>query len=95
MTKQNPGLTESLTIWRFRRRYMRELRATDASPMWGALAAEAVAQLSIGGVHQLREMLGAERDALRDLGHDRAADALTAAIRDLDSRIQILDDLLH
>jgi hypothetical protein len=54
-----------------------------------------VARLSVGGVRQLREILKAERAELRDLGDNRLADSLTSAIRGLDSRTQILDDLLH
>ena len=59
------------------------------------LAAEALARLSVGGVHQLCGLLKAERDELRELEDGRSADSLTSAIRDLDSRTQILDDLLR
>lgn len=95
MREPKLSVAESLTVWRFRRRYLREIHAADGLRGWTALGAEAVAQMSISGVHRLREMLRAERDTLRDLGDDRAADSITAAIRDLDSRTQILDDLLH
>lgn len=95
MKKYRLSLSESLAVWGFRRAYLRELRREDGASRYGELAVEAVAALSIGAVRQLRWMLHAERDALRDIGDHRAADSLTSALRDLDSRIQILDDLLH
>jgi hypothetical protein len=86
---------EILAVWGFRRRYLRALRREDGSSFYSDLAVRAVSDLSIRAVRELREVLRTERDALRDLGDHRAADSLTTALRDLDSRLQILDDLLH
>jgi hypothetical protein len=95
MRERKLAVTESLAVWGFRRRYLRELRREDGTSNYPDLALDAVASLSIAAVRQLREMLRTERDAMRDIGDNRAADSLTSALRDLDSRIQILDDLLH
>ena len=95
MPQYRLAFAESLAVWGFRRRYLRELRREDGSSRYGDLAVRAVSDLSIGAVRQLRDMLRDERDALRDRGDHRAADSLTSALRDLDSRIQILNDLLH
>ena len=95
MRERDLPFAEILAVWGYRRRYLRELRREDGSLLYGDLAVRAVSDLSIRAVRALREMLRTERDALRDLGDHRAADSLTAALRDLDSRLQILDDLLH
>lgn len=95
MAKRRLAFAESLVVWGFRRRYLRELRESDGPPAYGEIAADATSRLSIGGVHQLEELLKAERDLLRKRGEHQAADSLTGAIRDLGSRMQILDDLLH
>lgn len=89
------AFAESLVGWGLQRRYLREMRRSGGPPRYAELAAEAVAHLSFVGVHHLRDLLWNEREALRDLEDHRAADSLTSAIRDIDSRIQILDDLLH
>ena len=95
MRERSLSLPESLAVWGFRRRYLRELRKEGGSSCYEEVALDAVAGLSIGAVQRLRATLRGERDALRDLGDHRAADSLTSALRDLDSRIQILVDLLH
>jgi len=95
MRKRNLAFAESLVVSSFRRRYLRELRGDQERPRYEELAADAVARLSVGGVRQLCEILKTERAELRDLGDNRLADSLTSAIRGLDSRMQILDDLLH
>lgn len=96
MGKQHDiGFAEELVVRGLERSYLRELRGSDGLPRYGELGADAVARLSFAGVHRLRDMLWAEREALRDLGDHRAADSLTSALRDLDSRMQILDDLLR
>lgn len=92
----NLAADEKLAILGFRRRYLREMRSAPGSqPGYAALASEAVSRLSSTGVRYLTALLKAAREGLRLRGDDRAADSLTSAIRDLDSRIQILDDLLH
>ena len=95
MNKRNLAFAEGLVVWGFRRRYLQEMRRNEGLPLYCELGADAVACLSITGVHQLRELLWTEREALRDLEDPRAADSLTSAIRDLDSKTQILDDLLR
>jgi len=92
---RDTSFAESLVIWSIRRRYLREMRREAGLPRYGKLGAEAVARLSIDAVRHLREILLEERKELRDRGRNRAADSLTSAIRDLDSRTQILNDLLH
>ena len=92
----NLAADERITVWAFRRRYLRETLAGPGAPSpYETLASEAVARLSIAGVHHLIELLREAREGLRHREDDRAADSLTSAIRSLDSRIQILDDLLH
>lgn len=92
----NLAAEERLTVWGFRRRYLRETRSRPGTqPSYAALASEAVSRLSIAGVHHLLELLRDDREGLRWRGEDEPADLLTSAIRDLDSRIQILADLLH
>jgi len=92
----NLAADERITVWGFRRRYLSETQAGSATPPpYERLGSEAVARLSIAGVHHLIELLRGVREGLRERGEDSAADSLTSAIRDLDSRIQILDDLLH
>ena len=93
--QHNIGFAEDLVVRGLKRSYLREMRGSDGLPRYGELGAAAVARLSFAGVHRLRDMLWAEREALRDLGDHRAADSLTSALRDLDSRMQILDDLLR
>lgn len=88
-----PG--DRVLVRMFTRKYLRALRSGDGRLDSAELAADATARLSIDGVHRLREALVAERIRLRKQGEDRLADGLTSAVRDLDSRIQILDDLLH
>jgi hypothetical protein len=95
MKQRNLGFAEDLVVRGFVRSYLREMRGSDGRPRYDELGADAVARLSFGGVRRLRKMLWTERQALRDLEDRRAADSLTSALRDLDSRIQILDDLLH
>lgn len=86
---------EKLTIWGFRRRYLRETRTTPGTqPRFATLGSEAVSRLSIAGVDCLVGLLRIARDALRASEDHDAADVLTGAIRDLDSRLQILSDLL-
>jgi len=86
---------ENLVVWSLVRRYLCEMRRDQGRPRYDELAADAVARLSVSGVRQLGKILRSERDELRELEGDRFADSLTSAIRDLDSRTQILDDLLH
>ena len=86
---------ESLLIRAFTYRYMRALKREAGVAEFEPLAAEATARLSIEGIHRLRETLRRERDRCRESGRDSLADSLTTAIRALDSRAQILDDLLH
>jgi len=88
-----PG--ESLLVRAFVYRYLRALRREGGAATCDSLAAEATARLSIEGIHQLRDSLRNERDRCREAGRDSLADALTSAVRSLDSRAQILDDLLH
>jgi len=96
MRKQRTlGFDEDLIVLGLRRSYLREMRASEGLPRYGELGANAVARLSYSGVHRLRNLLWAEREALRDLNDHRAADSLTSALRDIDSRLQILDDLLR
>lgn len=95
MKEHSLGFAEDLVIAGLKRSYLREVRASDGLPRYGELGADAVARLSIAGVHRLRDILWAEREALRDLKDHRAADSLTSALRDIDTRIQILDDLLR
>ena len=95
MKERSLKFAEDLVIGELRRSYLREMRACDGLPRYGELGADAVARLSITGVHRLRDILWAEREALRDLEDYRAADSLTSALRDIDTRIQILDDLLR
>ena len=59
------------------------------------LAASATGRLSIDGLHRLREGLIDERTRARRDGEHQLADGLTSAVRQLDSRAQILDDLLR
>lgn len=89
------AFAEGLVVWGFRRRYLKESQASDGPPRYEDLAATAMARLSFAGVRQLREALVSEREGMRDRGHHRLADSLTSAIRGLDTRLQILDDLLH
>jgi hypothetical protein len=93
--KKRLAFAESLVVWGFRRRYLKEMRAPGRPPAYDELAARALERLSIGGVHQLADLLKEEREILRRQGDNQAADSLTMALRDLDSRTQILDDLLH
>jgi hypothetical protein len=93
--KRRLAFAEDLVVWGFRRRYLREMRRNEGISLYGEVTADAVARLSIGGVHHLLETLRDERKALRERGDHGAADSLTSAIRDIDSRMQILDDLLH
>ncbi|MEE8572414.1 MAG: hypothetical protein V3T20_04055 [Gemmatimonadota bacterium] len=86
---------ESLVVWRYRRRYLREMRRKDGRPRYEELSADATARLSIDGLHHLQEILKDERAAHRKRGDNRAADSLTSAVRGLDSRVQILDDMLR
>ena len=95
MKQRNLGFAEDLVVRGFVRSYLREMRGSDGLPRYDELGADAVARLSFAGVRRLRELLWSEREALRDLEDRRAADSLTSALRDLDSRIQILDDLLR
>jgi len=95
MNKRSLACAEDLIVQELRRSYLREMRARDGHPRYGELGADAVARLSYAGVHRLRDVLWAEREALRDLEDHRAADSLTSALRDIDSRMQILDDLLR
>lgn len=95
MKQHNIGFAEDLVVRGLKRSYLREMRGGDGLPRYGELGADAVARLSFAGVHRLRDLLWAEREALRDLDDHRAADSLTSALRDLDSRMQILDDLLR
>jgi len=95
MKERSLSFAEDLIIGELRQSYLREMRASDGLPLYGELGADAVARLSIAGVHRLRDILWAEREALRDLEDHRAADSLTSALRDIDTRIQILDDLLR
>ena len=95
MKRRNIGFAEDLVVLGLKRSYLREMRGSDGLPRYGELGADAVARLSFAGVHRLRDMLWAEREALRDLEDYRAADSLTSALRDLDTRMQILDDLLR
>ena len=87
--------SESLLIRGFVYRYLRALRRDRGGAECEALAAEATASLSIGGIHKLLAKLRNERDRCREAGRDSLADSLTTAIRTLDSRAQILNDLLH
>lgn len=95
MNKRSLAFAEGLVVWELRRRYLQEMRRSEGIAPYCELGADAVARLSIDGVHRLREMLLTEREALRELDDHRAADSLTSALRDLDSRTQILDDLLR
>lgn len=95
MKQRNIEFAEDLVVRGLVRGYLREMRGSDGQPRYGKLGADAVARLSFAGVHRLRDMLWAEREALRDLEDHRAADSLTSALRDLDTRMQILDDLLR
>ena len=95
MKQHNIGFAEDLVVRGLKRSYLREMRGSDGLPRYNELGADAVARLSFAGVHRLRDMLWTEREALRDLDDHRAADSLTSALRDLDSRMQILDDLLR
>jgi hypothetical protein len=95
MKRCSIGLAEDLVVRELKQSYLREMRGCDGLPRYAELGANAVARLSFAGVRRLREMLWEEREALRDLEDRRAADSLTSALRDLDSRIQILDDLLR
>lgn len=95
MVNRTAPFEESLIVWSLVQRYLREMRRGEGRPRYDELAADAVARLSVNGVRQLGEILRAERDDLRELEDDQSADSLTSAIRDLDSRTQILDDLLH
>lgn len=95
MNKRSLSFAEGLVVWEFRRRYLQEMRRNEGPAQYGELGADAVARLSFAGVHRLREVLWAERQALRDMDDHRAADSLTSALRDIDTRIQILDDLLR
>ncbi|MCK5488379.1 MAG: hypothetical protein KAI98_00235 [Gemmatimonadetes bacterium] len=95
MLNRTVPFEESLVVWSLIRRYLGEMRRDKGRPRYDELAAEALARLSVGGVHQLCGLLKAERDELRELEDGRSADSLTSAIRDLDSRTQILDDLLR
>ena len=95
MKKRSLRFAEDLIVAGLRRSYLCEMRTSDGPPRYGELGADAVARLSIAGVHRLRDILWAERETLRDLEDYRAADSLTSALRDIDTRIQILDDLLR
>ena len=95
MKERSLRFAEDLVVAELRQSYLCEMRAIDGLPRYGELGANAVARLSITGVHRLRDILWAEREALRDLKDFRAADSLTSALRDIDTRIQILDDLLR
>jgi hypothetical protein len=95
MKQHDIGFAEDLLVRGLKRSYLGEMRGSDGPPRYGELGAAAVARLSFAGVHRLRDMLWAEREVLRDLEDHRAADSLTSALRDLDSRMQILDDLLR
>ena len=95
MKERSLRFAEDLIIGGLRRSYLRETRASDGLPRYGELGADAVARLSFAGVRRLRDMLWSEREALRDLEDHRAADSLTSALRDIDTRIQILDDMLR
>ena len=95
MKKRSLACAEDLIVQELGRSYLREMRASDGLPRYSELGADAVARLSYAGVHRLRDVLWAEREALRDLEDHRAADSLTSALRDIDSRMQILDDLLR
>ena len=88
-----PG--DRLMVRLLRRRYLRAVRANGGRSVGDYLASDATARLSIDGVHRLREKLIEERDRMRERGENRLADGLTSAIRDLDSRAQILDDMLR
>jgi len=95
MKQRDIGFAEDLVVRGLKRNYLREMRGSDGLPRYDKLGGDAVSRLSFAGVHRLRDMLWAEREALRDLKDHRAADSLTSALRDLDTRIQILDDLLR
>ena len=95
MNKRSLACAEDLIVQGLKRSYLRETRASEGLPRYAELGANAVARLSYAGVHRLRDMLWAEREALRDLHDYQAADSLTSALRDIDSRMQILDDLLR
>ena len=88
-----PG--DRLMVRLLRRRYLRAVRANGGRLESGELASDATARLSIDGIHRLRETLAAERERMREHGQNRMADGLTSAIRELESRAQILDDLLR
>lgn len=95
MKQRNIGFAEDLVVRGLKRSYLLEMSGSDGLPRYGELGADAVARLSFAGVHRLRDMIWVEREALRDLEDHRAADSLTSALRDLDTRMQILDDLLR
>ncbi len=95
MNKRSLAFAEGLVVWEFRRRYLQLMRRNEGLAMYCELGADAVARLSFAGVRRLRDMLWSEREALRDLEDHRAADSLTSALRDIDTRIQILDDMLR
>ncbi len=95
MRQRRVTFGESLVVWRYRRRYLREMRRKDGRPRYEELAADATARLSIDGLHHLQEILKDERAAHRERGDNSAADSLTSAVRGLDSRVQILDDMLR
>lgn len=88
-----PG--ERLLVRLLRRQYVHVLRTSGGQADTNQLAAGATARLSIDGMHRLREQLVDERARARELGEHRLADGLTSAVRQLDSRVQILDDLLR
>jgi hypothetical protein len=86
---------ERLLVSVLTRRYVRAIQSEGPNAPYADLAADAMKRLSIDGVHRLRESLKRERERWRAEGENRWADHMTSAIRDLDSRAQILDDLLR
>lgn len=95
MNKRSLAFSEDLIVQELRRRYLQEMRRNEGLALYCELGADAVARLSFAGVHRLRDMLWTERETFRDLHDHQAADSLTSALRDIDSRMQILDDLLR
>jgi hypothetical protein len=79
----------------FKRRYLCAVLMLSPMSSYEGLAAAATADLSIGALRLLCDALKAEREWHRARGAHRLADDLTLAIRTLDSRVQVLDDLLH
>lgn len=95
MERQVVPESEHDQVLGFKRRYLSAVLLLAPVSRYEGLAAAAVADLSIGGLHDLRAALRAEREWHRSRGSHRLADDLTVAIRVLDARIRILDDLLH